>query len=289
MFGEGVGLQDALPAAQLPSRIREGKQSMQRTAQAAAVPAHMTDAEWQTRVDLAACYRMIAMFGLDDLIYTHISARVPGPEEHFLLNPFGLLYEEVTASNLVKVDLNGEIVDPGTDPINPAGFVIHSCVHEARPDLTCVIHTHTVAGVAVSCQEEGLLPMTQTALLYRDLIGYHGYEGLALNMSEQERLVADLGADKHILILRNHGLLACGRTIPEAFIMCYYVEQACRMQVAAQAGRGGVGQGLVLPPEEVQALAHKQAMGGIGQTALGTREFDALKRRLERQGADYAR
>ncbi len=247
-------------------------------------PPGMSSAEWATRTDLAACYRMVAMFGMDDLIYTHISARVPGPDEHFLLNPFGLLYEEVTASTLVKVDLEGNRIDPDAAPINPAGYVIHSCVHRARPDLTCVIHTHTVAGVAVSCQQEGLLPMTQTALLYKDLIGYHGYEGLALDTDEQTRLLADLGPNRQILFLRNHGLLVCGRTIPEAFIMAYYMEQACRMQVAAQAGRA-----LILPPEAVQDKAHAQAMGGIGEPALGRREFAALKRRLDRQGADYAR
>ena len=245
-------------------------------------PAVITDAEWRTRVDLAACYRLVAHFGLDDLIYTHISARVPGPEEHFLLNPFGMLYEEVTASSLVKVDLEGHIVEETEHAINPAGFVIHSCVHAARPDLTCVIHTHTTAGIGVSAQAEGLLPLSQTALLYWDLIGYHDYEGLALDPDEQARLVADLGAEKQILILRNHGLLACGRSIPEAFIMMYYLEEACRIQVAAQAG----GQ-VTVPPEAVQKRAHRQAMAGLG-AELGTREFAALKRRLARLGQDYA-
>ncbi|USG59913.1 class II aldolase/adducin family protein [Sneathiella marina] len=239
--------------------------------------------EWQARVDLAACYRLIAHFGMDDLIYTHISARIPGPEDHFLLNPFGLLYEEVTASNLVKVDLNGTIIDPAEEEINPAGFIIHSCVHEARTDIACVIHTHTVAGVGVAAQSEGLLPLSQTALLYTGLIGYHEYEGLALNPEEQARLLADLGDDKQILFLRNHGLLTCGRSIPEAFIMMYYIEQACRMQIAAQAGNG-----LHLPSKDVQDLAHAQAMTGLG-APIGSREFAALKRRLDRLGADYAR
>lgn len=239
--------------------------------------------EWQARVDLAACYRLIAHFGMDDLIYTHISARIPGPEEHFLLNPFGLLYEEVTASNLVKVDLTGNIIGPIGDEINPAGFIIHSCVHEARSDIACVIHTHTVAGVGVAAQSDGLLPLSQTALLYTDLIGYHEYEGLALNPEEQERLLADLGPKKQILFLRNHGLLTCGRSIPEAFIMMYYIEQACRMQIAAQAGGK-----LHLPAKDVQDRAHAQAMGGLG-APIGSREFAALKRRLDRLGADYAR
>lgn len=245
-------------------------------------PEGMTDAEWRTRVDLAAAYRLIAHFGMDDLIYNHISARVPGPEEHFLLNPFGLLYEEVTASSLVKVDLDGNRIDSTDSKINPAGYVIHSCVHRERPDLTCIIHTHTTAGAGVSAQEGGLLPLSQTSLLYWDLIGYHDFEGLALNIDEQRRLLADLGAEKHILILRNHGLLACGRSIPEAFIMMYYLEQACRIQIAAQAAGA-----LHVPPVDVQRLAHQQAMTGLGAD-LGTREFAALKRRLDRLGADYA-
>lgn len=245
-------------------------------------PSDITDEEWVTRVDLAACYRLIAHFGMDDLVYNHISARVPGPENHFLLNPFGLLYEEVTASNLVKVDLDGNVVSDTEDRINPAGFVIHSCIHRHRHDMTCIIHTHTTAGVAVSAQRQGLLPLSQTALLYKDLIAYHDYEGLALNPDEQERLLADLGQDKQLLILRNHGLLSCGRTIPEAFIMMFYLEQACRIQIGAQSG-GEV----CYPSIAVQDLAHQQAMKGFG-AELGEMEFTALKRRLDRQGADYA-
>lgn len=242
----------------------------------------MTIEEWQTRLDLAACYRLIAHFGMDDLIYTHISARVPGPEEHFLLNPFGLLYEEITASNLVKVDIDGNIIDHVEDSINPAGYIIHSCVHAHKPEIACVIHTHTTAGVGVSAQAEGLLPLSQTSMLYTGLIAYHDYEGIALNPDEQKRLLSDLG-DKQILILRNHGLLTCGRSIAEAFIMMYYMEQACKIQIAAQAG-GTVN----LPPKDVQDLVHKQAMTGFG-AAIGAREFTALKRRLDRMGSDYAR
>jgi len=242
----------------------------------------VSEEEWNTRVDLAACYRLIAHFGMDDLIYNHISARVPGPDAHFLLNPFGPLYEEITASNLVKVDLDGNIISDTKDRINPAGFVIHSCVHRERPDLHCVIHTHTTAGVGVSSQEEGLLPLSQTSLLYKNLIGYHEYEGLALNLEEQKRLVADMGEDKQLLILKNHGLLSCGKSIPEAFIMMYYLEQACRIQIAAQAGSK-----VTLPAPQVQELAHQQAIKGFG-TALGVMEFTALKRRLERMGSDYA-
>jgi ribulose-5-phosphate 4-epimerase/fuculose-1-phosphate aldolase len=245
-------------------------------------PNGMSQDEWDTRVDLAACYRLIAHFGMDDLIYNHASARVPGPEEHFLLNPFGLLYEEVTASNLVKVDLEGNILSETDVRINPAGFVIHSCIHRERPDMTCVIHTHTTAGAGVSAQKDGLLPLSQTALLYKDLIGYHDFEGLALNTDEQKRLLQDLGSEKQLLILRNHGLLSCGRSIPEAFIMMFYLEQGCRIQIAAQAS-GAVN----APPPDVQILTHQQAMRGFG-AALGTMEFAALKRRLDRLGADYA-
>lgn len=253
-----------------------------RPADEKAPPAGMSEAEWRTRIDLAACYRLIAHFGMDDLIYNHASARVPGPDEHFLLNPFGLLYEEITASNLVKVDLDGNIVCDSDARINPAGFVIHSCIHRERPDMACVIHTHTTAGAGVSAQKDGLLPLSQTALLYKDLIGYHAFEGLALNTEEQQRLLADLGAEKQLLILRNHGLLSCGRSIPEAFIMLFYLEQACRIQIAAQAS----GQ-VSAPPPDVQTLTHQQAMRGFG-AALGSMEFTALKRRLDRLGADYA-
>lgn len=241
----------------------------------------VNEAEWKARVELAACYRIIARLGIDDLVYTHISARVPGPEEHFLLNRFGLFYPEVTASNLVKVDLEGNLVD-GDGEINPAGFIIHSCIHRARPDVHCVIHTHSVAGTAVSAQADGLLPLTQTALLYKDLIAYHEYEGLALDPDEQRRLLADLGEQKRILILRNHGLLTAGRTVAEALIMMHYVETACRMQIAAQSG----GAKLHLPPAAVQERAHAQAMTGLG-APIGSREFAAWLRQLDREDPSY--
>ncbi len=243
--------------------------------------AEMTAEEWQTRVQLAACYRIFAMLGLDDLIYTHISARVPGPEDHFLLNPFGLLYDEVTASNLVKVDLEGRVVDDGAGPINPAGFVIHSAIHAGRPDVGCVIHLHTVAGSAVSAQKNGLLPLTQTAMLYWGRIAYHAYEGLALLEGEKARLVSDLG-DNNLMILRNHGTLTVGRTIPEAFIYMFYLDRACRMQVAALAGN----QPLEMPSAEIQDLAAKQAKAGFGW-APGEREFEALVRKLDRIDRSY--
>jgi ribulose-5-phosphate 4-epimerase/fuculose-1-phosphate aldolase len=192
--------------------------------------------EWEVRVDLAACYRLAVHYRMTDLIYTHISARVPGPEHHFLINAFGLLWDELSASTLVKVTLDGEIVDdPTGNGINRAGFVIHSAVHRARPDVACVIHTHTAAGIAVSAQENGLLPISQHAMRFWNSIGYHDYEGLALELDEQQRLVHDLGNHK-AMILRNHGLLTCGASIPEAFDYMYYLERACQTQIGAMAG-----------------------------------------------------
>ncbi|HZF16023.1 MAG TPA: class II aldolase/adducin family protein [Steroidobacteraceae bacterium] len=193
--------------------------------------------EWRVRVDLAACYRIVAHYGWDDLVFTHISARVPGPEHHFLINPYGYLFDEITASSLVKVDLSGRIVMPTPYSINPAGYIIHSAVHEARADAQCVIHLHTKAGVAVSCQAGGLLPISQIALFALSALGYHDYEGIALNPAEKVRLVADLGKGD-FLILRNHGLLTCGRSVSEAFLFMYSLQTACEIQVAAQAGGG---------------------------------------------------
>lgn len=237
----------------------------------------INEAEWQTRLDLAACYRMIHMLGMDDLIYTHISARVPGPDEHFLINPFGLLYEEVTASNLVKVDIEGNILSDTEYGINPAGYIIHSCIHREVPHLHCVVHTHTIAGCAVSAQTDGLLPVAQTSMLFTDNIAYHDYEGIALNPDEQQRLLADMG-DKKIMILRNHGLLTAGESVQEAFIYMYYMEQACRMQIAAQASN----KPLHLPSYEIQQSVCKAASSGFG-AGMGVREFEALTRRLDRQ------
>ena len=185
----------------------------------------VSEDEWQTRVDLAACYRLIALYGWDDLVFTHISARVPGPDEHFLINAYGLMFEEMTASSLVKVDLDGKIVLETPHVINPAGFTIHSAVHAARPDVACVVHTHTKAGVAVSSQASGLLPLSQTSLFPLASLGYHDYEGVALNEDEKPRLVADLG-DKAFLILRNHGLLTAGSSIADAFLYMYLLETA---------------------------------------------------------------
>jgi len=207
------------------------------------------DAEWKARCDLAALYRLLAHYKMTDLIYTHVSARVPGPAHHFLINRYGVLFSEMRASDLVKIDLDGRVVEyaPETKPVNAAGFTIHSAIHMARPDLLCVIHTHTAAGIAVSAQVAGLLPISQHALKFYGHLGYHEYEGIALDLDERARLVQDLGPHK-AMILRNHGLLAAGRTIPEAFDHIYFLERACQAQIAAQSG----GAELVLPPEAVR-------------------------------------
>lgn len=240
--------------------------------------AHISPSEWQARVDLAAAYRLVEHFGWDDIIFTHISARVPGTHD-FLINPYGLLFTEITASNLVKVDLDGTIVEPTPYFINPAGFTIHSAVHAAREDVGCVMHLHTVAGVAVSCQEHGLIPLNQTAMLLNDEVAYHEYEGVALDLEERPRLVADLGA-KSVMLLRNHGTLAVGATVPEAFLMTYFLERACATQVAALAGGGA----LHYPSEAVQAVVRRQS-GGLPTAAKLA--WDPLLRMLDKQDPSY--
>ncbi|MEE8562063.1 MAG: class II aldolase/adducin family protein [Alphaproteobacteria bacterium] len=192
--------------------------------------ATLTDAEWQARVDLAACYRLIAHFDMDDLFATHISLKVPGSEEHFLINPYGVVFSEITASALVKVDLDGNIVQDTEHVINPAGFVIHSAIHAARPDAKCVLHTHTVAGMAVATLKDGLLPMHQKATRYYNRVAYHDFEGKAQDLGERQRLVRDLG-DKNYLVLRNHGLLVCAPTVSRAFKEMYTMEKACKTQI----------------------------------------------------------
>jgi len=201
------------------------------------VKPHVTAEEWAVRTDLAAAYRAVAMYGWDDLVFTHLSARVPGPGHHFLINPYGMMFEEITASSLVKIDLAGEKVMDSPYDINPAGFTIHSAVHEARPDAQCVMHLHTIEGVAVSCQKEGLRALSQQSLFPLSSLAYHDYEGVALNPEEKVRLVRDLG-DKHNLMLRNHGLLTCAETVPDAFLYMYILQKACEVQVRAQAGGG---------------------------------------------------
>lgn len=208
--------------------------------------------EWRLRQELAACYRLIAHFRMTDLIFTHISVRLPGPEHHFLINPYGLFFDEITASSLVKIDLDGNAVEPSPYKVNPAGFVIHSAIHGARDDAQCVLHTHTKAGCAVAAQACGLLPLNQISLEFYNNVAYHDYEGIALDLDEQKRLVADLGS-KPTLILRNHGLLTVGRTVQQAFLRMYYLEKACEIQLAAQAG----GQ-LVMPSKEVCEHTERQ-------------------------------
>jgi ribulose-5-phosphate 4-epimerase/fuculose-1-phosphate aldolase len=237
-------------------------------------------AEWQTRVELAAAYRLVVHFGWDDIIFTHISAKVPGPEHHFLINPYGLLFSEITASNLVKIDLEANIVEPTPYFVNPAGFTIHSAIHAARADAQCVMHLHTIAGVAVSCQEGGLLPIHQTAMLLNDRIAYHDYEGVALNHDERPRLVADLG-DKETMILRNHGTLTVGASVPEAFLTMYFLERSCATQVAMLAG----GAQLHWPAERVQEVVKAQA--GRGSEKVARLAWDPLVRMLDAKYPDY--
>jgi ribulose-5-phosphate 4-epimerase/fuculose-1-phosphate aldolase len=242
----------------------------------------VSDAEWQARVDLAAAYRLVALFGWDDLVFTHISARVPGSEHHFLINPYGMMFEEITASSLVKVDLDGNIVLETSYPICPAGFVIHSAIHAAREDAKCVLHIHSVNGIAVSAQREGVLPISQQSTLVLSSIGYHDYEGLALNDDEKSRLIRDLG-NNVFLMLRNHGLLTVGETVAEAFVRMYFFETVCTIQVRAQAC------GAELIPVDEKILAgiqgeDKKATGGIG---LGPLTWPGLLRKLDRRDPSY--
>ena len=237
--------------------------------------------EWQVRVDLAACYRLIALFGWDDLVFTHISAQVPGPDEHFLINEYGLLFEEMTASSLVKVDLNGKIVTESGGPINPAGFTIHSASHAARHDVGCVLHTHTRSGVAVSAQVDGLRPLSQISLLATASLAYHDYEGIALNDDEKPRLVADLGSN-NFLILRNHGLLTVGATIPDAFIYMYALETACQTQLAAQSA------GVALTEINSQIVAGiKEQFEMVTRGMGGGLAWPGLLRKLDRIDPTY--
>ncbi|HJQ22976.1 MAG TPA: class II aldolase/adducin family protein [Blastocatellia bacterium] len=237
--------------------------------------------EWQARVDLAALYRLTALYHWDDLVFTHISMRVPGPEHHFLINPYGFLFEEITASSLVKVDLAGNTMMETPYFINPAGFTIHSAVHEAREDALCVYHTHTLNGVAVSAQKNGLLPISQHSLFPLASIGYHNYEGLALNAEEKPRLVADLGSNQ-ALILRNHGLLTVGRSAADAFLVMYTLEAACRIQIMAQSG----GTELIPIDEPIRKGIRaqvEQVMKGLG----GNIFWPALLRKLDRIDPSY--
>jgi ribulose-5-phosphate 4-epimerase/fuculose-1-phosphate aldolase len=238
--------------------------------------------EWQMRVDLAAAYQLAAIYKWSDLIYTHFSARLPGTEE-FLINPYGLMFDEMTASNLVKIDWEGKILD---DPlgmgVNQAGFVIHSCVHAARPEINCVIHTHTRAGVAVSAMKCGLLPISQHAMLVQGDMSYHDYEGVALDKDEQGRLASDLGKTAKAMILRNHGLLALGETVRDAFEVMYYLDSACQIQVDACAG----GMHNVQLMSEQAAKTASAQLNRVGRPAQH-KDWPALLRMLERKGIRY--
>ena len=237
--------------------------------------------EWQLRINLAACYRLVAMFGWDDLIFTHISARVPGPEDHFLINAYGLMFEEMTASSMVKVDLDGKVVLETPHFVKPAGFTIHSAIHAARQDAGCVLHTHTRAGVAVSAQAGGLMPLSQISLLPYSSLAYHDYEGIALNEDEKPRLVADMG-NKNFLILRNHGLLTVGSTIPDAFLYMYALETACQIQLAALSGGVEVVQVNGAIVDGIQAQVETVLKGFGGELA-----WPGLLRKLDRRDSSY--
>jgi len=254
---------------------------MSTAASKASVRTQVSAEEWRLRVDLAACYRLIALHGWDDLVFTHISARVPGPEDHFLINAYGLLFEEMTASSLVKVDLDGNVVLDTPHFINPAGFTIHSAIHAARKDAGCVLHTHTRAGVAVSAQADGLLPISQISLLPYASLAYHDYEGIALNDEEKPRLVADLG-DRNFLILRNHGLLTIGRTVADAFLYMYALETACQIQVTAQSGGGALTRVNPTIVAGIQAQVEQVTKGFGGELA-----WPGLLRKLDRRDPSY--
>jgi ribulose-5-phosphate 4-epimerase/fuculose-1-phosphate aldolase len=238
--------------------------------------------EWQMRVDLAAAYQLAAIFKWTDLIYTHFSARVPGTED-FLINPYGLMFDEITASNLVRIDDAGKVVDDPLDlGYNEAGFVIHGCVHAARPEVNCVIHTHTRAGVAVSAMKCGLLPISQHAMRVQRQCSYHDYEGIALNMSERERMAANLGKTSKVMILRNHGLLTLGETVREAFDLMYFLDCACQIQIDAMAG----GRENVLQMSASAATTATEQFDRPDRPSVH-KDWPALLRMLERRGIDY--
>lgn len=247
-----------------------------------AVQRDVSPQEWEARVNLAAAYRLVALYGWDDLIFTHISARVPGPGHHFLINPYGMMFEEITASSLVKVDMQGQKVMPSDYQINPAGFTIHSAIHAAREDAQCVMHTHSLNGVAVSAQKNGLLPISQQSSIVMSALAYHDYEGIALRDDEKPRLVQDLG-DRMFLMLRNHGLLTVGGSPADAFLSMYLFEAACMIQVRAQSGGGE----LIHVNEQVQEdnkMMAQMVLRGMG----GALAWPGLLRKLDRKSPGYA-
>ena len=237
--------------------------------------------EWQARVDLAACYRLVADFGWSDLVFTHITARIPGKEDQFLINPYGMMFDEITASSLVKIDLEGNKLEESPFPVNPAGFTIHSAIHSARHDAHCVLHVHSINGVAVSAQKEGVLPLSQQSIFVLSSLAYHDYEGVALNEDEKPRLIADIG-DKSFFMLRNHGLLTVGKTVADAFLNMYVFEAACMIQVRAQAGGGE----LVRIPDTVIRGAQQQAKA-VTKSMGGMLAWPGLLRRLDRIDSSY--
>jgi ribulose-5-phosphate 4-epimerase/fuculose-1-phosphate aldolase len=256
---------NAIPSLKAPTSIKE----------------QVSAEEWQARVDLAATYRLVAMQGWDDMIFTHISARVPGPEHHFLINPYGLLFEEITASSLVKIDLDGNKLQETEYPVNPAGFVIHSALHMNRPDVGCVIHLHTSDGVAVAAQADGLLPLDQHAMMILGDLAYHDYEGIAVELDERARLVADMGS-RNFMLLRNHGTLAVGKNCADAFLRIYYLERACAMQTRALAGGARINSPNQGVPEKT---AGQGALGFDG--FMGALAWPALLRKVERRDPGF--
>ena len=241
--------------------------------------------EWELRVQLAGAYRLIDHFGWSELIWTHTTVRVPGPEHHFLINPYGYRFDEVCASNLVKVDLHGNIIGDPSKEINPAGFVIHSAIHMVRRDIRCVMHTHTVAGMALAALDCGLLPISMYALGYYEGVGYHDFEGPSLELGERERLAANLG-DKNVFVMRNHGLLTCGDSVAQAFVRMYRLERACQVQLAAQA----TGAGLVVPPLSVCQISRERSddfLGDKGYSRERNPEFAAMLRLMDKKDPSY--
>jgi ribulose-5-phosphate 4-epimerase/fuculose-1-phosphate aldolase len=241
----------------------------------------VSEAEWQVRVELAALYRLVALHGWDDMVFTHISARIPGPEHHFLINPYGMYFEEITASSLVRIDLEGNILQDTPYFINPAGFTIHSAIHAAREDAQFVMHLHSDQGVAVAAQAEGLLPLSQHALIVLPRLAYHDYEGIALNLDERERLVADLG-DKTLMLLRNHGTLSVGATAGECWVGMFFLERACKQQVMALAGGRDK---VLLAPEAAQAEVRGQI--GSSMAGAGRLSWPGALRQLDRERPGY--
>lgn len=248
-----------------------------------AMPQRMSDNEWRTRIDLAACYRLIDLFGWSDLINTRITARIPGPQQHFLINRFGMLYDEITASSLVKLDIDGNNVEAPDEPVNRGGFAIPSTIHRARPEIACVIHTHTVAGCAVAMQKDGLLPLNQHALQVVGDVAYHDYEGTGRSDAERARFLADLG-EKHIMVLRNHGLIVIGETIAETFVATYRMERACAMQLAFQQS----GAEFYPLSDEVVEAGHARSKNGAAKGHdPNTLDWPALLRKLDRIDPSY--